>query len=389
MTDIEQHLKASLNHRYAMVRELGRGGTATVYLVRDLKHDREVALKALPPELATRDRDHELFLREIRIAAGLTHPNILPLHDSGNADGILYYVMPYVVGSSLRVKLNREKQLSIEEACAIVRAVAIALDYAHRRNIVHRDIKPENILFQDGQPLVADFGLARAISAVDAEHVTARGIAVGTPAYMSPEQVSAERDLDGRSDLYSLACVLHEMLAGEPPFVGPNARAVMARHAIASIPSLRAIRADVPVSVERAVEKALAKDPENRFATIAEFADALESGLAEPPPSVGNVETQGMIAVLPFVNSSSDAENEYLSDGITDELINALVNVEGLHVASRTSVFAQKGTQKDVRVIGRTLNASVVLEGSVRKAGNKLRITAQLTNIDDGHLLWS
>ena len=390
MPDVFEHLKLAFADSYAIERELGSGGMATVYLAEDLKHDRQVAIKVMRPELGTRGYTSDRFLREIRIAAKLTHPQILPLHDSGERDGFLYYVMPYLGSESLRHRIDREKQLPIYEAIRITQAVAGALDYAHRRDVLHRDVKPENILFSEGQPVVADFGVARAIS-TGAEHLTEGGVAVGTPAYMSPEQASADRDLDRRSDLYSLACVLYEMLAGRSPFAGSNARATMARHAIESVPPIRAIRANVPAAVEQALIKALAKVPADRFATTVEFAAALVapvSGVTTVPAGLGGP-VRSTIAVLPFVNASPDPENEYFSDGMTDELINALANVEGLQVASRTSVFALKGARKDVRSIGSLLDVAAVLEGSVRKAGDRLRMTVQLTNVDDGRLIWS
>jgi serine/threonine-protein kinase len=256
--------------------------------------------------------------------------------------------------------------------------------------VIHRDIKPENILLQEGEPVVADFGVATAISAAggDSVYITDRGFAVGTPAYMSPEQASAERDLDGRSDLYSLACVLFEMLSGQPPFAGTGPRATMARHAVEPPPSIRSLRPTVPLAVELALQRALAKDPAARFATMADFCDALVTPVLAPVPVPGGQESRA-IAVLPFVNASPDPDNEYFSDGMTDELITALTKVEGLHVASRTSVFALKNQREDVRTIGSRLNVSAVLEGTVRKAGNRLRITVQLSSVSDGRTLWS
>jgi serine/threonine-protein kinase len=256
--------------------------------------------------------------------------------------------------------------------------------------VIHRDIKPENILLQEGEPVVADFGVATAISAAggDSVYITDRGFAVGTPAYMSPEQASAERDLDGRSDLYSLACVLFEMLSGQPPFAGTGPRATMARHAIEPPASIRSLRPTVPLAVDLALQRALAKDPAARFATMSDFCDALVTPLPMPMPVPGGKESRA-IAVLPFVNASPDPDNEYFSDGMTDELITALTKVEGLHVASRTSVFALKNQHEDVRTIGSRLNVSAVLEGTVRKAGNRLRITVQLSSASDGRTLWS
>jgi len=270
MADLLERVRASLAGRYTIERELGRGGMATVYLARDLKHDRPVALKVLRPELAA-SLGADRFLREIQVTAHLTHPNILPLLDSGRADEFLYYVTPYVEGESLRSRLERERQLPVDEAVRLAAAVAGALDYAHRHQIIHRDIKPENILLEDGQAVVADFGIARALHAAESAKLTETGVAVGTVAYMSPEQATGE-EFDGRSDIYSLGCVLYEMLAGEPPFTGPTAQVVTARRLAGSVPSLHAVRDSVPRQIEQAIGKALAKLPADRFATAAEFA---------------------------------------------------------------------------------------------------------------------
>src|SRR2546430_799063 len=283
MADLLERVRASLAGRYTIERELGRGGMATVYLARDLKHDRLVALKVLRPELAA-SLGADRFLREIQVTAHLTRPNILPLLDSGRADEFLYYVTPYVEGESLRSRLERERQLPVDEAVRLAAAVAGALDYAHRHQIIHRDIKPENILLEDGQAVVADFGIARALHAAESAKLTETGVAVGTVAYMSPEQATGE-EFDGRSDIYSLGCVLYEMLAGEPPFTGPTAQVVTARRLAGSVPSLHAVRDSVPRQIEQAIGKALAKLPADRFATAAEFADALTPGGPAPRPT--------------------------------------------------------------------------------------------------------
>jgi TolB-like protein/Tfp pilus assembly protein PilF len=388
MAEPPASLASSLSGRYAFERELGRGGMATVYLARDGKHGRKVAIKVLKPELAA-SLGAERFLREIQIAARLAHPHILPLIDSGEAAGLVYYVTPHVPDGSLRARLMREGRLRLSDAVRIAREVGAALDYAHRQGFVHRDVKPENILFADAHAVLADFGIARVFSAAGTEGVTEGGLALGTPEYMSPEQASGEQDLGGRSDLYSLACVVYEMLAGEPPLRGRGARATMAKQVTEAPRPVRALRPDAPVRVERALARALAKNPDERFATVAEFLAAL---LGEGPDAgsgvIASAAVRG-IAVLPFVNASPDPENEYLSDGITDELIDALAKVEGLRVASRTSVFALKGKPQDVRAIGALLGAAWVLEGTVRRAGDRLRITAQLTSTEDGGLLWS
>jgi serine/threonine-protein kinase len=359
---------------------------AIVYLAEETKHGRQVAIKVLHPELAA-TLGAERFLREIGIAARLAHPHLVPLIDSGEASGLLYYVSAYMSGGSLRDRLARDGQLPVRDALRIADEVATALDYAHRAGFVHRDVKPENILFAAGHALLADFGVARVCHYDGDEPVTAAGVAIGTPDYMSPEQASGEPEIDARSDIYSLAGVVFEMLVGEPPFRGDSPRAVLLKHVTETPRRLRTIRADVPTSVDDAVARGLAKDPVQRFASASDFVSAMRA----EAPARGRVYAGATrnIAVLPFVNASPDPENEYLSDGITDELIDALAKVEGIRVASRTSVFALKGKPQDVRAIGALLDCPVVLEGTVRRSGNQLRITAQLTSTDDGHLVWS
>jgi TolB-like protein/Tfp pilus assembly protein PilF len=380
MSDTGQRLNRALAGRFAVERLLGRGGMASVYLARDLRHDRLVALKVLRREIAV-TLGAERFLQEIRIAAGLTHPNILTMHDSGEAGGALYYVMPYVEGESLRGRLEREGPLPVDEAVRIACEVADALTYAHSHNVVHRDIKPENVLLEAGHAVVADFGMACAIEAFGADRLTESGLAVGTPAYMSPEQAAAE-PIDGRTDVYALACVLYEALAGEPPFTGPTTLAVFARKAAGAVPDLRLVRPEVPLHVTRAIGRALASLPADRFGTAAEFAAALR----EP----GAAATAGRsIAVLPFVNMSGDPEADYFAEGIAEEITTALGRLPELRVAARTSAFAFKGTRLDVREVGRRLGVGVVLEGSVRRAGKRLRLTAQLIDVADGYHRWS
>jgi serine/threonine protein kinase len=272
-----RRLAAALADRYRIERELGRGGMAVVYAAEDLKHRRRVAIKVLDPHLSA-TVGHERFLREITLAASLQHPHILPLYDSGDANGLLYYVMPLVDGPSLRARIARDRQLPVDEAIRIATQVAGALEYAHGRGVVHRDIKPENILLDGENALVADFGIAKTLDAAG-EALTATGIAIGTPAYMSPEQSSGERAIDGRTDTYALACVVYEMLAGEPPFTGVSAQAVIAKRFASAAPSLRIVRDTVPVAVDRAVARALARVPADRFATAAEFARALNAGV--------------------------------------------------------------------------------------------------------------
>ena len=380
MPELQQRLQAALAGRYRIAGQVGRGGTAWVYRAEDLRHHRSVALKVLDPALAA-SLGSARFLREIEIAARLTHPHILPLHDSGEAAGLLYYVMPHVEGQTLRKRLEEGPQFSLEEALRVAREVADALDYAHAQGVIHRDIKPENIFVSHGHALVADFGIARAVSEAAGDALTATGLAVGTPAYMSPEQAAADARLDPRSDLYSLACVVYEMLAGQPPFAGPSARVVMARHVAEAVPPVRAVREGVPEIVERALTRALAKSPADRFGTAGEFVRALEAPSLPAP--------EHSVAVLPFANLSHDPEDEYFSDGMTEEIITAASAVKALRVVARTSAFAFKGKTLDVRTVGRQLNVATVLEGSVRRAGRRLRITAQLIDVADGYHIWS
>jgi serine/threonine protein kinase/tetratricopeptide (TPR) repeat protein len=388
-----ERLRTSLSDSYIIDRELGRGGMATVYLAQDCKHDRTVALKVLHSDLAA-TLGSDRFLREIKLAARLNHPHILPLFDSGEADGFLYYVMPYVEGESLRERLEREKQLPVDEAVHHAKAIASALDYAHRQGIVHRDIKPENVMLYEGEAMVMDFGIAKAVSSASNDTITVSGMMIGTPAYVSPEQAAGDQSLAGQSDQYSLGCVLYEMLAGERPFEGPTAAAVMTKRFTETPKPLRSVRGSVPDHVERAVSKAMATDPSGRFTTTAMFAQALGSEILATPTDTATLpqtmpSAAKSVAVLPFANMSADPENEYFTDGIAEELITALSKIQALRVASRTSSFSFKGTKDDIGEIGRKLKVSTVLEGSVRKAGNKLRIAAQLINVADGYQLWS
>ena len=424
-------LTAALADRYTIERELGAGGMATVYLAEDVKHRRRVAVKVLLPELAAAIGP-ERFLREIETTANLRHPHILPLYDSGTAglgDGgteFLYYVMPYVEGESLRDRLAREKQLPLDDALQIAREVAGALSYAHSRGVVHRDIKPENILLESGHAVVADFGIARAVSAAGGEKLTQTGLAIGTPQYMSPEQAAGEKELDGRSDLYSLGCVLYEMLAGQPPFTGPTVESVVHQHLVANPPPITQLRPAVPAEVAAALQRALAKTPADRFNPVAQFSEAIRPGTSQPAsPALRTSPSRGLrarsvvalaavalivtvvalvlwrrgagaahtgaasVAVLPFVDLSPDRTSTYLGDGLAETLINALANVEGLSVAARTSAFSFRDKAEDVREIGRQLGVATVLEGSVQRSGDRLRVTAQLIKTADGLHLWS
>ena len=391
---------------------------ATVDLARDRKLDRLVAVKVLRPELAE-SLGTERFLREIQIAAKLSHPHILQLYDSAEIEGRLFYVMPYVEGESLRQRLDREPRLPVAEAVRLAAEVAGALDYAHHQGIVHRDIKPENILLHTGQAIVADFGIARAVDAASTDSaggttLTATGVVIGTPLYMSPEQVVGD-PVDGRTDIYALGCVLYEMLAGAPPYTGNTAQAVLARHTVDPVPSVRQRRAEVPVELERTVAKALAKAPGDRFPQAADFRDALTGAAPAPKPTMrwrlgrpaaavlGTlVVATGLwtvfhrraaaaptVAVLPFVNESSSQDDQYFAVGITDELISALGQIPGVQVAGRTSVFALRDPGLDSKAIGARLNAATLLEGSVQRAGSSLRVTAQIIDAATGRVLWS
>ncbi|MEZ4585072.1 MAG: protein kinase [Gemmatimonadales bacterium] len=383
MTDALAKLQTLFAGRYVPVRELGRGGMGTVYLMRDLRHERSVAMKVLRPEMAALV-GAERFLREIRVTAGLQHPHILPLFDSGEADGLLYYVMPYVEGETLRDRMDRVGRLEVADAVSLVAALASGLDYAHARGIVHRDIKPENVLLGPGGPMLVDFGIARA-STRGASRLTETGMSLGTPVYMSPEQASGELEIDGRSDLYSLAVLLYEMLAGRPPFDGPNMLAITAMKLKGPAPSVRVARADLPPAIERALDRALAMLAEDRFQTVGAFVAAL----ADDAPIPARRVTVGSVAVLPFANLSHDPEDEYLSDGLAEELIHVLSGIDGLRVVARSSSFAFKGRNEDARRIGEALGVDTLLEGSVRRAGARLRVSASLIDARHGSALWS
>lgn len=387
MPDLAETITEALGNRYLVRRELGRGGMATVFLARDVRHDRDVALKVLREDL---DIGPNRFLREIKVAAGLRHPNILPLHDSGEAGSLLFYVMPYVAGLSLQDRLTQKPALDSRVALIIGAEVGEALAYAHKRGVVHRDVKPGNILLEEGHAVVTDFGIARALVATGDEPITRAGVAVGTPAYMSPEQVAGE-SVDGRSDIYSLGCVLFEMFAGAPPFSGSTAIAIMAARITAPAPRLCDRVHGISGEIDAAIAKALATDPVERYQTADEFAETLRglssSAAVALTPAAGP--PAASIAVLPFANMSADRENEFFAEGITEEIINALANVDGLRVASRTSAFAFRGRDSDIKHIGSQLGVATVLEGSVRKAANQLRVTAQLINVRDGYHMWS
>jgi serine/threonine protein kinase/tetratricopeptide (TPR) repeat protein len=377
-----ERLTTALANRYRIERELGAGGMATVYLAHDVKHDRQVAVKVLRPELAAAI-GAERFLAEIKVMANLQHPNLVPLFDSGEADGLLFYVMPFIQGESLRDRLTRDGQLPVEEALQLTREITDALAYAHKAGIVHRDVKPENVLLSGGHALVTDFGIARALDdAVGARRITEAGLTLGTAPYMSPEQAMAESRLDGRSDVYSLAIVLYEMLAGEPPYSGPSPRAILAKQLRDPAPSIQAARPTVPDSVESAIRRALAPAPADRFTTMSGFAVALN----DPTPSQPKARS---VAVLPFLNLSADPENAHFADGITEDVIAQLSKIRALHVISRTSVMPFKERRQSLQEIATRLQVATLLEGSVRRAGDRVRIVAQLVDGATDQSLWA
>ncbi|HTS88921.1 MAG TPA: protein kinase [Gemmatimonadales bacterium] len=392
MSTLSPELVAAFADRYQLERELGQGGMATVYRAMDLKHQRMVAIKVLRPELAAA-LGKERFLREITTTANLRHPNILPVFDSGEARdpgsrgdaagrSYIYYVMPLVEGEGLRDRLSREHQLPVQESLEIAREVADALEYAHGRGVIHRDIKPENILLERGHAVVADFGIARAVTVAGSDRLTETGLAVGTPAYMSPEQSVGEAVLDGRSDLYALACVLYEMLAGEPPFSGPTAQAVIAKRFRDPPPGVRRLRPTVPPAVEQALLTALARAPADRYPSCAAFVEAwtsTEAGSSTPPS----------VAVLPFTNLSPDPENEFFGDGITEDVIAQLSKIRSLKVISRSSAMRFRKREQALREIAATLGVTSLVDGSVRRAGNRVRIVAQLVDADTERQLWA
>ena len=430
MNDSLDRLASALSDRYRIERELGAGGMATVYLAHDIKHDRKVAVKVLRPELAA-VLGAERFLQEIKVTANLQHPNILALYDSGEAGSFLYYVMPFIEGESLRDKLDRERQLGVDETVEIARSIAAALDYAHRNDVIHRDIKPENILLSDGQALVADFGIALAVSQAGAARLTETGLSLGTPHYMSPEQATGDRELTGRSDIYALGCMAYEMLVGDPPHTGATAQAVIAK-VIANEPErITRSRRTVPAHVEAAVHKALEKLPADRFETASEFAAALAipdtsatapAQVTETRPVVtqrprwrfplgalavsilavgvwwmgarsGSGPAAGpggpSVAVLPFSDPSASGDEQYFGDGVAETLIYALNKVDGLRVAAQTSAFSFRGADVDLAAVGEQLNVGAVLRGNVQRAGIRLRVTVRLESTTDGAQLWS
>ena len=386
-------LTAALADRYRVERELGAGGMATVYLAQDVRHDRDVAVKVLNAELAE-SLGRQRFVREIRMAAKLNHPHILPLYDSGECDGFLYFVMPVMQGQTLRDRLQNDGTLPVDDAVRIATEVADALDYAHRHDVVHRDIKPENILLHEGHAVVADFGIGKAIVAAanETSTFTQIGVTVGTPAYMSPEQATGDA-LDGRSDLFALGCVLYEMLTGEVAFSGTSPAATIARRLLYSPPPVTEKRDDVSTEVAGLVAQLLEKEPAERCATGAQVVSLLRTATTSGPraitPRPASAPTAKSIAVLAFTNMSADADNEFFSDGLTEELITDLSGVKALRVTSRNSSMQFKASSKTPRDIGRALGVRYLLTGSVRKAGNALRISAQLVDAERDTPLWA
>lgn len=432
--DLRERLQQALKTRYTFERELGHGGMATVFLARDLRHDRPVALKVLHPDLA-HSLGSERFLREIRTAARLQHPNILSVFDSGavGQPELLWFSMPFIEGVSLRDRLNRERQLPVEEALRITREAAEGLDYAHRHGVVHRDVKPENILLSEGHALIADFGISRALTADRAgERITESGVTVGTPAYMSPEQAAGEI-VDARADVYALGSVLYEMLAGEPPFTGPTAQSIIAKRFHSEPTPIRAVRSGVPAHVERAIARALSRVAVDRFASTAEFGRALTeelplatevvpvrpTGTTAPrvrPRGVlalvlGTIIGMGILfawsrtrstqsttapgvqrlAVLPFDNLG-DPGNAYFAAGITDEIRGKLATVPKLQVTARTSSDQYRRTTKSPQQIGRDLGVDYLLTGTVRWDGegdqSQVRVSPELVQATSGATRW-
>lgn len=416
-----EKLPPVLSDRFTVEREIGRGGMATVFLAHDQKHDRPVAIKVLRRDVAV-SVGSDRFLREINTAARLQHPHIIPLHDSGEADGRLYYVMAYVKGETLREKLDRESQLPLDEAQHITREVGDALDYAHRAGVIHRDIKPENILLSNGHALVLDFGIARAVSASEAgDRITFPGIAVGTPAYMSPEQASGSHVIDGRADIYALGCVSYEMLAGHPPFLGTTHQEILGRHSLDPVPRLRTSRPNVPEFAERAIEKALSKSPADRFPTATAFSEAFSSGIPQEKSSgawrwwagaavaataallimlkVSSAHTPRIepspldavpsLAVLPFRTIGTDSSSGAMSEGISEEIASAIGNVPGLMVKSSRSSFSLKSRNLTIQQIGAALGVRYLVDGSLQHEGQRLRVHVALISAANDSTLWT
>jgi serine/threonine-protein kinase len=402
--DTEARLKAALADRYRIEREIGSGGMAMVYLAEDLRHERQVAIKVLRPELAA-TLGPDRFAREIEIAAKLSHPHILPLHDSGEAGGILYYVMPFVEGESLRERLDREGKLSVAETVRLVDEIASALSFAHEHGVVHRDVKPENIMLSGDRAVVADFGIGRAVSAAGGDRLTGTGFAVGTPTYMSPEQAYGDANVDARSDVYALGCVAYEMVSGHVPFQAETPQAVLAKQVAETVPSLRASDPAIPLFLERAVERALAKQPDDRFQRASDFAEALTSEMVVARVGKGRGSwraTAGAaigvlvlaawwlstvlggpayvrLAVLPPANLMNDPEQEYFVAGMHNALISELQRV-GVWVVARQSMLRYQDTEMQIREIAQELGVDALIQPSVMRAGDSVEIEVSLVD---------
>jgi eukaryotic-like serine/threonine-protein kinase len=388
-----ERLAGDLAPLYALQHLLGEGGMAEVYLAQDRRHGRDVAIKVVRPELCV-DVAVERFLQEIQLCARLTHPHILPLLDSGSADGRPFYVMPYVPGESLRQRLQRTGPLAVPDALRIVQGLADALDYAHAVGIVHRDVKPENVLLHGEHPILVDFGIGRALSAAGSREATLThsGLVVGTPAYMSPEQAAGDETLDGRSDQYALGLMAWELLIGEPPFTGPTVQAMITRRFVEDAPRLDTLRGDVPPAAVVAIARALARDPADRFAATGDFGRALTGALTPggtPMALPLSAPGKPSIAVIPFANVGGDPANAYLAEGITDEVMSALGRLRTLRVAARTSSYAARDRGDDVATIGRRLGVETLVEGSVQRAGDRIRVRARHIQVSDGFPLWT
>jgi len=423
----EDRLKAALAARYQIEREIGSGGMATVYLAQDLKYRRQVAVKVLDPDL-TQGLAGKRFLRETGIVAELTHPHILPTFDVDEADGFFYFVMPYVEGGSLRSRLEKEKQLPVEEAVRITREIADALAYAHGIGLVHRDVKPGNIMLEAGHAVLADFGIAQVVGQTGEDRLTRTGTSLGTPAYMSPEQATGEGFLDGRSDQYALGCVLFEMLAGHPPFTGVQTDAVIRQHLTEKPPSVTRSRPSVTKAVAKVINRALAKSPADRFRTTGEMAAALALTTAPEKaerkterkflpiilgvvllavigllgtmvlwsgeePSNGAIATgedqRPSIAVLPFDNFSPDPEDAYFADGMQEQITSTLAKIGSLIIRGRTSVMSYRDHPRPLPEVASELGVTFILEGSTRVAGDRVRMTAQLIDAEKDEHVWS
>lgn len=391
-SELREQLQAALGPAYSIERELGGGGMSRVFVAQDSALDRQVVFKVLPPELAAvvyLDR----FRREIKLAARLQHPHIVPLLSAGEADGLFYFTMPFVDGESLRAKLAVGEEFTIPAATRLLREVASALAYAHDSGVVHRDIKPENVLLSHNSAMVTDFGVAKALRAAarsDAAPVTSEGVVLGTPAYMAPEQGCGDPDTDHRADIYALGILAYEILTGAPPFAGRPRQSLLAAHIMEKPAPMSGRRTGIPDSLAELVMACLEKEPKNRPQHAKDVVAVLDRIAAGGGETERRHEGNGAsIAVLPFANLSADKENEYFSDGITEEILSALQSIPSLRVAARTSSFALKGKNLTASEIGDQLKVESVLEGSVRRASRRVRINVQLINSTNGYRIWS